>query len=177
MRKGGINVKKILVLCLGLLFLLTAGCGSGKKVDASTPEGVTQAYYQALKDGKFEQAYEYRKFSPPKTKEQFVQERKGSPMPFKEFTIGKAIVTGDQATVPVKFKTGNATMQELTINITLEKDNGWKITSTMSGGGTGNPHGGSAPPAGGSTGLQMPPPGSQTPPPLSGAAQMPPAGK
>ena len=164
-------MKKILVLCFGLMLMLTAGCGGSKKVSADTPEAVAQGYYQALKEGKFEQAYEYRSFSTPKTKEQFVQERKSSPMLFKDFAIGKATVTGNQATVPVKFTTDNATMKELTINIQLAKDDGWKITSTMSSGG---------PSAGSGSGLQMPPPGSgttQAPPPLSGTPQMPPVGK
>ena len=141
-------MKKILVLCFGLLILLSAGCGGSKKVSGSSPEAVAQAYYDALKNGKYEEAYEYRKFNPPKTKDQFVKERQSSGMVFKEFSIGKATIKGDTATVPVKFKTGSPNMPELSISITLVNDKGWKITSTMGGGGgmgSGMPPGGSTP--------------------------------
>ena len=128
-------MKRVLALCFGILFLLTAGCGGSKSNSATTPEAVAKAYYQALKDGKPDVAYNYRKFSAPKTKEQFVQERKGGGMTFKEFTIGKAEIKGNKATVPVTFKTGSTAMPELTISTQLENDKGWKITSTAGGGG------------------------------------------
>lgn len=158
-------LKKIAIFCIGMLLMVALGCGGSRdtvKYPANTPEGVAQAYYQALKDGKPDLAYQYKKFNSPKTKEQFVTERKNAGMTFQEFTVGKSTITGTTATVPVTFKTGNSAMPELTMNVQLVKDKNWLISDTGLGGQAG--HGTSSPPSG------MPPAGSAPP-----AGSMPPA--
>lgn len=183
-------MKKLVVLCIGLLFLLSAGCGGSKTETASadSPEAAAKAYYQALKDGKPDVAYGYRKFDPPKTKEQFVAEKKSNSMQFKDVTVGKAEINGNKATVEVKLKTGNASMPEIPINVSLEKDKSWQIVATGMGGGMGGPAGGApsgmggTPPAGMGSG-GTPPAGmgsgsapSGMPPAGSAPSGMPPAG-
>lgn len=129
-------MKKIIALCIGLLFLLTAGCGGGgAKVSANTPEAAVKGYFENLEKGKPDLAYQYRKFDPPKSKDDFVKEQTGRSMSFKDFTVGKAEVKDKTATVPVKFKTGVAAMPELTMNVVLEKGENWQIISLGMGGG------------------------------------------
>jgi len=151
-------VKRILALCVALLFLLAAGCGSKSKTySKDSPEGVVQAYYQALKDRKYEEAYGYLKAPWPVSKEEYVKGRKSSGMTFKAFTVGKAQVQGDSATVPVQFKTGVSSMPEVTLNINLVKDKSWRISDLGMGGKSG--HGSGTPPAGMSPAGGMPPAG------------------
>lgn len=148
-------MKRLAVFCIGIFLLFVVGCGGGSKntYSANSPEGAAQAYYQALKDGKPDVAYQYRKFDPPKTKEQFVNERKSAGMTFKDFTIGKAQIAGTTATVPVTFKTGNSSMPEFTMNLQLVKEKSWLISNLGVGGQTGGAPSGSAtkslPPASG----------------------------
>lgn len=144
-------MKKILVLCVGLMFLLALGCGGGSKTySGDSPESAVSSYYQALKDKKPDMAYQFLK-NPQKSKDQFVQEKKSGGMSFKEFTVGKAEIKGNTAVVPVKFKTGFAAMPELTMDISVEKGKIWQITDLGMGGKAGH---NAAPPAG------MPPAGS-----------------
>lgn len=132
-------MKKLAVFCVGILLLFVVGCSGGSKstYSANSPEGTAQAYYQALSDGKPDVAYQYRKFNQPKTKEQFVSERKSTGMKFKDFTVGKAQITGTTAVVPVTFKTGNSSMPEFTMNIQLVKEKTWLISNMGVGGQTG----------------------------------------
>jgi len=137
-------LKKLSVFCIGILILFVVGCGGSKSTySAESPEGVVQAYYKALKDGKPDEAYQYRKFEPSKTKEQFVSEREGAGMTFKDFTVGKGTLTGTTAMVPVTFKTGNSSMPEFTMNIQLVKEQNWLISGTGMGGQAGTAHGSS----------------------------------
>lgn len=124
-------MKKILVVSICLLILLTAGCTGSKKSDFTpeSPEGVVEAYYTALQNGKPAEAYEYLKAPWVIGKEDFVREKSSSGVSFKEFSVGKGEISGSTATVPVKFKTGVSSMPELTLTITLEKGDAWKITS------------------------------------------------
>ena len=146
-------MKKLSVFCVGILLLFVVGCGGGSKstYSANSPEGTVQAYHQALSDGKPDVAYQYRKFDQPKTKEQWISERKSAGMTFKDFTVGKAKITGTTAEVPVTFKTGNSSMPELTMNIQLVKEKTWLISSIGVGGQTGAATSGtgSMPPASG----------------------------
>lgn len=150
-------MKKLAFLLTGLLILFVTGCGGGTKAKTTfsptSPEGVTQAYYQALKDGKADAAYQYRKFDPPKTKEQFVQERQSAGMTFKDFSIGKGQIQGTLAVVPVTFKTGDSAMPEFTMSIQLVKEQSWLIANTGVGtqteAATGGSETGTAPPADG----------------------------
>ncbi len=150
-------MRKVLVLLLGILVLLTAGCGGSKSTFApDSPEGVAQAYYQALQDGKPDVAYGYLK-DWSLSKEDYVKEKKSNGMMFKSFTVQKGEVVGKAANVPVKFETGVSSMPEINMMITLEKDqNDWKITSLgmegMSGHGAEGPASG-MPPAGGMGGV------------------------
>lgn len=132
-------MKKLAIICIGILVMLLLGCGGSSKstYSANSPEGAAQAYYQALGDGKPDIAYQYRKFDPPKTKEQFVSERKSAGMTFKEFSVGKGQITGTMAVVPVTFETGNSSMPEFTMNIKLVKEQNWLILDLGMGGQTG----------------------------------------
>ena len=171
-------MKRIVAIFLSLMFLFAVGCGgSSKTKSADTPEGATQAYYQALKDNKPEVAYGYRKFTPPKIKDDFVKERKSAGMTFKDFTVEKGKITGNTAVVPVKFKTGFAGMPEFTMNVQLVKDKSWQISDTGLSGQTGQGNGASSP--SGSSAGKMPPSGSSSggmPPSGSSAGGMPPSG-
>jgi hypothetical protein len=173
-------VKRILVICLGLLFLLAAGCDSKKEsVSTNSPEGVVKGYYDALKGGKPDVAYGYLKAPWSKTKEVFVQEKKSGGMMFKDFTVQKAQIKGTTGTVPVIFKTGVATMPEMTMNVQVEKGKTWVITSLGMSGGTGmggttsgNTYG--TPPAGMGGGMPGGVPGGTPPAGMGGGT--PPAG-
>jgi len=145
-------MKKVLALCFIAVLIFTAGCTGSKKTSSGAPEAVVKGYYDALKNKKYETAYEYCKFSSPTTKAEFVQERKQAGMNFKEFTVGKATITGTKAAVPVTFKTGISTMPELTVTKNLEKGKDWKIIYATSG--MGGSTGGSVySPMGGSSGM------------------------
>ncbi|MBU7006201.1 hypothetical protein [Phosphitispora fastidiosa] len=157
-------MRKILVLCLGMLVLLAAGCGGNKNAfSPDSPEGVAQAYYQALQDGKPDAAYGYLK-DWSMSKEEYVNEKKSNGMMFKSFAVQKGEVVGKAANVPVKFETGITSMPEINMMITMEKDeNNWKITSLgmegvdshgAEGSASGMPPAGGMPPTGG-----MPPAG------------------
>ncbi|PKM82879.1 MAG: hypothetical protein CVU89_01720 [Firmicutes bacterium HGW-Firmicutes-14] len=153
-------MRKVLLLFIGVMIIFAAGCGGSKtqSYSADSPEGTVQAYYQALENGKPGDAYEYRKFDPPKSKDEFVKEQR---MPFEDFTIaGKAEIQGNTATVPVKFKTGVSTMPEITMDVALQKDKKWQITGFNVGGGTMGGSGDGAP-------SDMPPSGM---PPTGGTA-------
>ena len=156
-------MRRILLLCLGILVLLAAGCGGDKNAfSPDSPEGVAQAYYQALQDGKPDMAYGYLK-DWSKSKEEYVEEKKSNGMMFKNFTVQKGEVVGKAANVPVKFETGISSMPEINMMITMEKDqNDWKITSLGMGGTDGHgaegsvsgmPPVGGMPPAGGAGGV------------------------
>lgn len=122
-------MRKLLVIGIGLLFFLTTGCGGGKteKYSDTSPEGVVQAYYDALLDGKPDVAYGFLKAPWPKSKDEFVAEKKTGGMSFKEYTVGTAQMAGNKATVPVVFKTGISSMPEVTMNLGLELGKAWEI--------------------------------------------------
>ncbi len=131
-------MKKIMALLLGLVLVFgVVGCGnSGGSASADSPEGVLKAYYQALQDKKYEEAYGYLKTT--KTKDEYVQEKKSNTMNFKEFTVQDVKATGDTATGTVVFKTGNAQMPEIPLEAQMVKENGkWLVSQVGMGGSEG----------------------------------------
>ena len=124
------------VLFITLLFLVGGSYGE----DLSSPEATVSNYYNAIKSGRFEKAYEYtsREMRDGRSIEQWVEDwRKtfeSGKVVILEFSVSPAQIEGDKATVKVTSKSRDAFnpkgITEHEIDHLVKENGAWKIDET-----------------------------------------------
>lgn len=102
---------KRIVTCMILVLLVLFPQGCTKKVDTTSPKGITEAFLESMKDGEYEKACKYAgtEFD-KKTYENSVALQKNAmkeTYKLMEYTIGEEKIDKDKATVSVKVKNIN----------------------------------------------------------------------
>jgi hypothetical protein len=116
------------VLALALSTLAFAGCGDSGGDSSDNPEQVVEKFLAASMNGDADAAYELiteQSKEDVTDKEELVE---GFSEGLDSYEVGKGSISGDRASVPVKFQLTGLDM-EIEFNIILLKEDGsWKIS-------------------------------------------------
>jgi len=139
MIRGGKNMvrKTSAWLILAAMFMLAGNISWGEEL---SPEATVSTYYNALKNGKFEQAAEYisKNMRGDKTKEQWANEWretfKTGNVGISEISVLAGEIEGDQATVRIKTisqdRFNPQGIEENETDYLIKEDGVWKIDQT-----------------------------------------------